>query len=118
MEVVRRFTHGSTVATNALLTRRGAKTGVSTTRGFRDIVEIGTHGRFGNIYTSFYKKPRVPVLRRHIHEVPERIGADGSIHEPLDEKAARQVVDKLVTQGVNSVAICLLHAYCNPVHEK
>lgn len=118
MAEVQRFTHGSTVATNALLTRRGAKTGLITTRGFRDIVEIGTHDRFGNIYTSFYKKPRVPVMRRHIHEVPERIGADGQILEPLDEAAARDVVEKLVAQGVSSVAICLLHAYCNPVHEK
>ncbi len=118
LSAVERFIHGSTVATNALLTRSGALTGLITTEGFRDIVEIGTHDRFGNIYTSFYRKPRVPVLRRHIHEVPERIAADGTILEPLREDAVRNVIARLMEQGVEAVAICLLHAYCNPEHEK
>src|SRR5262245_36200969 len=61
LEDVTHFSHGSTIATNALLTQRGSTTGLLTTEGFRDIVEIGTHDRFGNIYTAFYDKPKPPL---------------------------------------------------------
>ncbi|MDI4235601.1 hydantoinase/oxoprolinase N-terminal domain-containing protein [Bradyrhizobium sp. Arg237L] len=64
LKEVTRFSHGSTIATNALITRRGARTGLLTTKGFRDITEIGLHDRVGNIYTAFYHKPRAPVERR------------------------------------------------------
>ncbi|QJW85158.1 hypothetical protein HK414_22110 [Ramlibacter terrae] len=82
------FSHGSTVATNALLTRRGSATGLVTTRGFRDVVEIGTHDRVGNIYTAFYRKPKAPVARRFVCEVDERIDAQGAVTEAIDLEAA------------------------------
>lgn len=114
---VDQFTHGSTVATNALLTRRGSTTGLVTTLGFRDIVEIGTHDRVGNIYTAFYRKPKAPVLRRNVCEVDERIDAAGEVTRPLDLEAAWQAIRPMLEAGVGSLAICLLNAYRNPQHE-
>lgn len=115
---VEQFTHGSTVATNALLTRRGSETGLLTTRGFRDVVEIGTHDRVGNIYTAFYRKPKAPVERRNVCEIHERIDAEGTVTTPLDLEAAWQQVQPLLRSGVRSLAICLLNAYRNPKHER
>lgn len=114
---VSQFSHGSTVATNALLMRRGSMTGLVTTLGFRDIVEIGTHDRVGNIYTAFYRKPKAPVLRRNVCEVDERIDAAGKVARALDLDAAWQAIRPLVDGGVRSLAICLLNAYRNPQHE-
>ncbi|MBS7700681.1 MULTISPECIES: hydantoinase/oxoprolinase family protein [unclassified Chelatococcus] len=115
---VKRFTHGSTVATNALLTRSGAKTGLLTTEGFRDIIEIGTHDRTGNIYTAFYEKPRAPIARRLVREVRERVDASGRVLTPLDEEHAWREVEGLLADGVTSIAICLLHGYRAPEHER
>ncbi|BAT59419.1 acetophenone carboxylase gamma subunit [Variibacter gotjawalensis] len=115
---VKRFTHGSTIATNALITRRGAKTGLLATKGFRDIIEIGLHDRVGNIYTAYYHKPRAPVERRFIREIPERIDGSGAVVTALDEDAARREIQYLLDNGVTSIAICLMHAYRNPVHEE
>ena len=115
---VAQFSHGSTVATNALLTRRGSTTGLVTTLGFRDVVEIGTHDRVGNIYTSFYRKPRAPIARRNVCEVHERIDAQGTVTTPLDVEAAWKAVLPLIESGVSSLAICLLNAYRNPAHEQ
>lgn len=115
---VEQFSHGSTVATNALLTRRGSATGLLTTRGFRDVVEIGTHDRVGNIYTAFYRKPKAPVARRNVCEIDERIDAQGEVTTPLDLEAAWQQVQPLLRSGVKSLAICLLNAYRNPAHER
>ncbi|VTU37602.1 Acetophenone carboxylase gamma subunit [Variovorax sp. PBS-H4] len=114
---VDQFSHGSTVATNALLTRRGSSTGLVTTLGFRDVVEIGTHDRVGNIYTAFYRKPKAPVLRRNVCEVDERINASGKVTQPLDLDAAWATIRPMIEQGVSSLAICLLNAYRNPEHE-
>lgn len=114
---VSRFSHGSTVATNALLTRRGATTGLLTTAGFRDIIEIGTHDRVGNIYTAFYEKPRAPITRRLVREVVERIDAAGKVLVPLDEEGAWREVEALMASGAQSLAVCLLHGYRSPVHE-
>ncbi len=114
---VDQFSHGSTVATNALLTRRGSLTGLVTTRGFRDVVQIGTHDRVGNIYTAFYRKPQAPVLRRHVCEIDERIDADGQVTRPLDLEAAWSTIRPLIEAGVTSLSICLLNAYRNPEHE-
>lgn len=114
---VEQFSHGSTVATNALLTRRGSATGLVTTRGFRDIVEIGTHDRVGNIYTAFYRKPKAPVQRRHVCEVDERIDASGKITRDLDLDAAWAAIRPMVEAGVGSLAICLINSYRNPEHE-
>lgn len=115
---VDQFSHGSTVATNALLTRRGSATGLVTTRGFRDVVEIGTHDRVGNIYTAFYRKPKAPVVRRNVCEIDERIDAQGTVTTPLDLDAAWKQVQPLLQSGVTSLAICLLNAYRNPAHER
>ncbi|MDQ8726656.1 hydantoinase/oxoprolinase family protein [Bradyrhizobium sp. LHD-71] len=115
---VTRFAHGSTIATNALITRRGARTGLLTTKGFRDIIEIGLHDRVGNIYTAFYHKPRAPVDRRFIREIRERVDGSGHVVEELDEEAARREVQFLLDNGVTSIAICLMHAYRNGAHEE
>lgn len=112
------FSHGSTVATNALLTRRGATTGLLTTEGFRDIIEIGTHDKVGNIYTAFYEKPRAPIARRLVREVAERIDAGGRVLVPLDKEQAWREVETLLAAGVQSLAVCLLHGYRSPVHER
>jgi len=109
--------HGSTVATNALLTRRGVETALMTTRGFRDVIEIGTHDRRGNVYEIFYRKARSPISRRLIMEVDERIDATGRVIRPMDLEAAWQTVERLIEMGVRSIAICFLHAYANPAHE-
>lgn len=117
MPKVDRFTHGSTIATNALITRRGARTGLLATQGFRDIIEIGLHDRVGNIYTAYYTKPRAPVERRFIREIAERIDGKGDIVTPLDEDKAREEIRYLLQNGVTSIAVCLMHAYRNPAHE-
>ena len=114
---LRQVVHGSTVATNALITRSGAATGLLTTRGFRDVIELGTHDRIGNVYEIFYEKPRPPIPRRNVREIDERIDADGSVVEALDLEAAWIEVEALIAAGVEALAICLLHAYRNPAHE-
>lgn len=111
------FIHGSTVATNALLTRSGQKMALLTTRGFRDVIEIGTHDRTENVYQLFYRKIVPPVPRRRIVEVEERVDASGTVVRPLEEAAARSAIEALVGEGVSSFAIVLLHAYANPDHE-
>ena len=115
---VDQVTHGSTVATNALLTRRGAQAGLLTTEGFRDVIEIGTHDRIGNIYDILYRKPTSPIPRRLVREVPERIEATGKVLRPLDLDRAWEEVSWLIEQGVDAIAVCLLHAYRNPSHER
>ena len=114
---VRHVVHGSTVATNALLMRRGAETGLLTTKGFRDIIDIGTHDRQGNVYEIFYRKPRSPIPRRSVLEVPERIQADGTVVEPIDLDAGWRQAEALIGAGVTSIAICFLHAHQNSTHE-
>jgi N-methylhydantoinase A len=114
---VRALIHGTTLATNALIERKGARVGLLTTAGFRDAVEIGREGRY-DMYDLFIDPP-VPLVPRHLRvEVDERVRADGSILRPLDETRAREAIGRLSTQGVEAVAICLLHAYRNPVHEQ
>lgn len=110
--------HGSTVATNALLTRNGAPTGLLTTEGFRDLLEIGRQDRVGNIYELFHRKPTPPVPRRLVREVRERMLPDGTVRVPLDTEAAWRAARELLDAGVTSLAICLLHSYRNPAHER
>src|SRR5882672_3380650 len=113
---VRALIHGTTLATNALIERKGARVGLLATAGFRDAVEIGREGRY-DMYDLFIDPP-TPLVPRHLRrEVGERILADGSVLTALDEAAAREVIRGLVADGVEAVAICLLHAYRNPVHE-
>ena len=109
--------HGTTLATNALIERKGARVGLLTTAGFRDAVEIGREGRY-DMYDLFIDPP-IPLVPRQLRvEVTERVRADGSILRPLDEMQARDAIGRLATLGVEAVAICLLHAYRNPVHEQ
>jgi len=114
-----RFVHGTTVATNAVLERKGAKIGLITTDGFKDTLEIGRQSRHA-VY-SVMLKPETPVflvpgaLRR---EVPERITANGEVLVPLDEAAVRREVGDLVANGVQAIAVSFLFSYLNPAHER
>jgi N-methylhydantoinase A len=101
--------HGSTVATNAVLTRRGARTAFITTRGFRDILELQRHDRWGNIYDVFYRKPQPLVPRDLAFEVTERLDASGEIVTELDEESVRVALDAAKAAGAESVAVALLH---------
>ncbi|MCC7274408.1 MAG: hydantoinase/oxoprolinase family protein [Alphaproteobacteria bacterium] len=117
LAAVRHVVHGSTVATNALLTRRGVPTGLLTTKGFRDVIEIGTHDRVGSVYQIFYRKPAAPIPRRLIGEVDERVDASGRVLRPLDVEEGWRAAERLIAAGARSIAICLLHSYVNPAHE-
>ncbi|WP_298957322.1 hydantoinase/oxoprolinase family protein [uncultured Methylobacterium sp.] len=109
--------HGSTVATNAILERKGAAVAFVTTRGFRDILFFQRHGR-RNIYDLRYAKPAPPLRRRDCFEVTERLDAAGAVVTPLDEAAVlADLVPALAAGGYGAVAICLLSAYAAPVHE-
>lgn len=116
---VTRFVHGTTVATNAVLERKGARIGLITTEGFTDILEIGRQNRH-QIY-DLILKPETPGFlapgARRVGVI-EVISPTGRVETPLDEKSLRQAVDALVTQGVESVAVCLLFSFANPAHER
>jgi len=109
--------HGTTLVTNALIERRGARLGLITTAGFRDILEMGTEQRY-DIYDLFLQYPDPLVPRRHRLEVPERIDRDGNIVAPLDLDAVRAAAGKLAADGIEAIAVCFLHAYRNPAHER
>ncbi len=110
--------HGSTVATNAILERKGARVAFVTTRGFRDMLFLQRHDR-RNIYDLRYAKPRPPVSRRDCFEVTERIDAGGRVIVPLDENEVRRdLVPALASGGYDAVAICLLSAYAASTHEQ
>jgi N-methylhydantoinase A len=114
---VQAVVHGTTLATNALIERKGARTALVMTEGFRDSVEIRHEGRY-DMYDLFIDPPS-PLVPRHLRrEVSERLLADGSVLRPLDEEGARRVIRELIAEGVEAIAICLLHAYVNPVHER
>jgi len=114
---VRSLIHGTTLATNALIERKGARTGLLTTAGFRDAVEIGREGRY-DMYDLFIDQPS-PLVPRHLRlEVSERMLADGRVLTPLDPASARAAIERLRGAGVEALAICLLHAYRNPAHER
>ena len=104
------FVHGTTLATNAILQRRTAKTGMVTNRGFRDVLEIGRQRR-PSFYNLSTPKPVPPVTRDCIVEVAGRLDERGCIVEPLDEDAVRAAGRAFREMGVASVAVCFLHAY-------
>ena len=109
--------HGSTVATNAILERRGAKVAFVTTRGFRDILFLQRHDR-RSIYDLRYAKPAPPVRRRDCFEVTERLDAQGNVVLPLDEaEVVRDLIPALAAGGYAAVAICLLSSYAAAAHE-
>ena len=110
--------HGSTISTNTLIERKGANTGLITTAGFEDIPRIARGDRT-EIYDFFYQHPEPAVNRTHIRGVTERLDAQGNVVVPLDEAELEQVIDTLVGKlGITSLAVCLLHAYRNPIHEQ
>jgi len=109
--------HGTTLVTNAIIERRGAKLGLITTLGFRDILEMGTEQRY-DIYDLFLGFPEPLVPRHRRLEVRERLDRDGKVVTALDEAQVRAVLDQLVSDGVAAVAVCFLHAYANDAHER
>jgi N-methylhydantoinase A len=116
-EDIEYLAHGTTVATNILLERRGARIALITTRGFRDLLEVA-RGKWPRSYDLNADKPEPLVPRALCCEVPERMLYDGTVHEPLDEEAVRAVASSLRREGVTAVAVSLLHGYANPAHER
>ncbi len=112
--------HGTTVATNIVLERRGSRTGMVTTKGFRDIIYIGRHRRpkTFSIYQDLPWREPTLVPRRNRHVVTERIVPPGDIHIELDEAEVRTAAAQLRADGVEAVAVCLLFSFLNPVHEQ
>jgi N-methylhydantoinase A len=109
--------HGTTVASNAILEHKGATTGLITTRGFRDVLEI-RNLRMPRLYDIAWTKPP-PLVERHLRVVvDERIDHRGEVVRPLDPDDAERAVQRLLDQGVETIAVCLLHAYANPAHER
>lgn len=113
---IRYVVHGTTLITNTLIERAGAKTALLTTAGFRDAVEIGNEGRY-DMYDLALKKPPPLAERRLRFDVPERMLADGRVWQPLDETGLREICESLRAEDIEAVAICFLHAYTNPAHE-
>jgi len=109
--------HGTTLVINAIIERKGAKTGLITTRGFRDVLEIGREIRYA-AYDAFAEFPEPLVPRARRLEADERIRADGKVLEPLDEAQARGAARALAAMDVQSVAVCLVNAFENPAHER
>ena len=109
--------HGTTLVANAIIERSGCKLGFLTTKGFRDILEMGTEQRY-DIHDLFLKFPAPLVPRRWRREVDERVTRDGEVVTSLDIDQVRQQVDDLVAGGVEAIAVCLLHSYKYPAHEQ
>ena len=110
------FVHGTTLGINAMLTRSGAKVAFVTTSGFRDIYVLGRTDR-EPMYDFKYKKPKSLVPRSLCFEVTERLNYKGQELTPFDADQAREVAQRIVDRGVESVAVCFLHSYANPAHE-
>src|SRR5262249_48662256 len=114
---VRTLFHGTTVTTNAVITKSGARSALVTTRGFRDILEIRRANREG-LYDIPWDPPEPLVRRRHRLEVAERVDYAGNVVVPLDEESVRDVARKLRARDIESVAVCLINAHMNPAHEQ
>src|SRR5215203_3209397 len=111
------FIHGTTVVINAITQRRGVKTALVTTAGFRDVLEIG-RGNRPDMYNLKFHKPKPFVPRRLRFEVRERVGADGSVWTPLATEDLEAIADSCQAEGVEAIAVCFLHAYAHPKHEE
>jgi len=109
--------HGTTVATNALIERKGVDSALLVTEGFRDVLHIARQIR-PKLYDFFERRPDPFIPRELRFEIPERILFTGEIKKPLDEEAVRFVAQQIAERGIKVVAICFLHSYANPLHEK
>ncbi|MFP6889696.1 MAG: hydantoinase/oxoprolinase family protein [Nitrospinota bacterium] len=119
-EGVGRLVNGTTVATNALLERRGAVTGMLTTRGFRDTLEVGRGRRLtqGGMFDIRFRRPKPLIPRDRRFEVTERIRYNGDVAAPLSREDVARAAEELKRQNVEAVAVCFLHSYANPAHEE
>lgn len=108
--------HGTTLVINSIIERKGARTGLITTKGFRDVLELGREIRYAP-YDIFAEFPKPLIPRRFRLEVDERVRSDGSVIRPLDPEEARDVVHRLISMGVESLAVCLINSFENPAHE-
>ena len=115
-----RVVHGTTIGTNAILERRGARTAVLTTRGFRDLLEIGRTRRMApnTLFDLSFRKPAPLVPRPLRFDVAERVDSAGEVLEPLAEAGVREIAGALAREEVGAVAVCYLHSYANPAHEE
>ena len=109
--------HGTTVATNTIIEGKGAKTAFIATEGFRDVFEIGRQIR-PTLYDIFCDKPKPLIPRYLCREAPERLDYAGDVLKPLETERVREVIRQLKVEGVESIAVCLLHAYVNAEHER
>jgi len=109
--------HGTTVASNTILQKKGARVGLLTTRGFRDVLEIG-RVRTPDLFDLTWEKPEPLVERRHRLEVDERIAADGAVIRPLDRDGLLAAAERLVADGADVVALSFINSYVNPAHER
>ena len=115
-DAIEEIRHGTTVASNAILEHKGARTGLITTKGFRDVLEIRTL-RMPRMYDIGWTKP-APLVERYLRQVvDERVSASGIVERPLDLHDAEGAVDALLAEKVETIAVCLLHSYANPAHE-
>src|ERR1700693_6091738 len=110
--------HGSTAALNTMLEGKGARVGLITTRGFRDVYEIGRQWRGDEAVNIFAPAPKMLLPRARIHELRDRLDFTGNVIEPLDADNVAAAARKLIAQGVEAVAVCFLFAYANPAHEQ
>ena len=110
--------HGSTSALNTMLEGKGVRVGLITTRGFRDVYEIGRQWRGEEVFNIFAPAPKMLLTRDLICEVHERLGSQGEVIEPLNADDVADAVRRLVADGVEAVAVCFLFAYANPAHEQ
>ena len=111
------FIHGTTLAVNTIIQRRGLRTALLVTDGFRDLLNIGRH-RIPDVFNFFTDVPAPLVPRRHTYEIPERMLSDGTVQRAVDEAAVRAVAARMRDEGVEAVAICFLHSYRNGENER
>jgi N-methylhydantoinase A len=114
---VRAVVHGTTLLTNALIERKGARTALITTKGFRDALEIAREHRY-DMYDLFIQRPAPLVPRHRRYELAERVLEDGTVVQPLDLEEARRLVETLRREDIEAVAVCFLHSYRAPAHER
>lgn len=117
LSTIKTVSHGSTVATNAILERKGARTALITTGGFRDVLAIGRQNR-PQLYALHPQLPAPLIARELCYEVPERLDYTGAVIKPLDVSALDAVLDEISGQDVDAVAVCFLYSFVNPAHEQ